>query len=269
MTWARLGRVMAGVVLGAALVHAAELTDRARMAFDDYADRAAQSFASAPFAFVGDQGRRLRENAVIGRAGSGSGIIDVSDGLIHHWRGAMFLRGATVGNALQLSQNYARYPKLYASIVSAELLSKDGDTFRVRLRIKERAGMVTSVLDLTSTVTYVRVDSCRGYSMSRATEIREIVSAGQPGERALAPGTGNGYLWQARTFSSYVQKDGGLYLSLETLGLSRQFPAMLGWIIEPIARRLGRKSVEGSLTEFRRGLMTIHAADGQSIAPCS
>jgi hypothetical protein len=29
---------------------------------------------------------------------------------------------------------------------------------------------------------------------------------------------------------------------------------MLGWVIEPIARRLGRKSVETSLREFRDAL---------------
>ena len=269
MSAVRRGGVLAAVVLCAAVVHAVELTNQARTAFEDYAERAAQSFASAPFAFVGGQAPKLRAGAVIGRAGSGSGILEVSDGLIHHWRGAIFLRGATVDTVLQLSQRYAQYPKMYASIVSAQLLSQEGDIFRVRLRIKERAGMVTSVLDITSTVNYVRVDACSGYSLSRATEIREIVSAGRPGERALAPGTGAGYLWQAQTFSSYLQKDGGLYLSLETLGLSREFPAMLGWIIEPIARRLGRKSVEGSLVEFRQALTTSGSTDSQSSTPCA
>ena len=36
-------------------------------------------------------------------------------------------------------------------------------------------------------------------------------------------------------------------IEMETIGLSRSFPPMLGWFIEPIARRLGRKSVELSL----------------------
>ena len=37
---------------------------------------------------------------------------------------------------------------------------------------------------------------------------------------------------------------------METVGLSRGFPPLLGWLIEPIARRLGRKSIERSLEEF-------------------
>ena len=51
--------------------------------------------------------------------------------------------------------------------------------------------------------------------------------------------------------------EGGVFVIMETLGLSRRFPVGFGWIIEPIARRLGRKSVESTLSEFatavRRG----------------
>ena len=143
-----------------------------------------------------------------------TGTGDQPDGLIHHWRGAAFLADATVDTALQLSRSYAQYSTVYESVVSSELIDQEGDTFRVRLRIRERAGVVTSVVDIISTVTYGRVDACSGYSVSHATEIREIVDAGQPGERALPAGTGHGYLWRASTFSSYRQQDGGLYLSL-------------------------------------------------------
>ena len=252
----RLG-AMTAVIVCTAFLQAIELTNRARLAFEDYAERAEQSFSSAPFALIGELAPKLRGGVIAGRPGSGNGIVEVPDGLIHHWRGAAFLADATVDTALRLSRNYAQYSAVYESVVSSQLLEHEGDTFRVRLRIRERAGVVTSVVDIFSTVTYGRIDACSGYSVSRATEIREIVDAGQPGERALPAGTGHGYLWRATTFSSYRQQDGGVYLFLETLGLSRGYPAMLGWIIgyKPIARRLGRKSVEGALAEFRQALM--------------
>ena len=47
----------------------------------------------------------------------------------------------------------------------------------------------------------------------------------------------------------------GVVMEMETLGLSRPFPRGLGWIIEPIARRFGRRSVDESLEEFRRALL--------------
>src|SRR5262245_31753619 len=175
MNAVRRSSAIAGVVLCTALAHAIELTDRARTAFDDYADRTIGAFTNAPLAFVEQHAATLRTGAVIGRPGSDSGIIEVTDGLIHHWRGAMFLRGGTLNRALRVSQSYAQYPNVYASIVSAQLIGQDGDTFHVRLRIKEQARMITSVLDITSSVTYVRLGRCSGYSISRATEIREIV----------------------------------------------------------------------------------------------
>ncbi len=52
------------------------------------------------------------------------------------------------------------------------------------------------------------------------------------------------------TLNRIVEVDGGVVIEMETLGLSRGFPPLLHWLIEPIARRLGRKSVELSLQEF-------------------
>ena len=52
----------------------------------------------------------------------------------------------------------------------------------------------------------------------------------------------------------FTADTGGVFIVMETLGLSRPFPRLTGWFIEPIARRIGRKSVEGSLGEFLTGI---------------
>ena len=87
-------------------------------------------------------------------------------------------------------------------------------------------------------------------AISNADEIREVENAGQSNERLLPAGRDSGYLWRASSFTRFTEREGGVYIETETLGLSREFPPFLGWIIEPIARRLGRKSVERSLEEF-------------------
>ena len=51
---------MTAVILCTAFLQAIELTNRARLAFEDYADRAEQSFASAPFALIGELAPKLR-----------------------------------------------------------------------------------------------------------------------------------------------------------------------------------------------------------------
>jgi len=145
---------------------------------------------------------------------------------------------------------------------TALLAREGGDTYRTYMRIREGEAGITAVLDVRSTVRYGRVTPGRVYAISAATEIREVRNAGQRDEQALTPGRDSGYLWRASTFSYFEQRREGVYLEMETLGLSRGFPPLLGWIIEPIARRLGRRSVERSLDEFRAAVEAGQVAAG-------
>jgi hypothetical protein len=101
------------------------------------------------------------------------------------------------------------------------------------------------------------------YSISTSDEICEVKDAGETSEQLLPAGQGSGYLWRAATLSRLVERDGGVAVEMETIGLSRAFPRMLAWIIEPIARRLGRKSVELSLQEFASAVRARKAGAGR------
>lgn len=251
------------------LVRGAEFEERTRRAYDAYAEQARQFFLehipTDGSRWAGEPARtaRLRAGRIVAGPGREDGIIGVPGGLVHHWVGAVFIPNVTLDAALRLSQTYAEYPAIYESVIASRFFGREGDRFRVLLRLEERAGMVTAVLDVWSAIRYVRVNGARAYSLSDATEIREVADAAQSNERLLPAGEDRGYLWRANAFTKYVERDGGVYVELETLGLSRGFPPLLGWIIEPIARRIGRKSVEGSLREFREALPGTAAAPGQ------
>lgn len=201
-----------------------------------------------------------------GFAGSGDGILGVPDGLVHHWTGSAFIRGATVAQAVDVSRDYARYPTLYKAVLSARVLSQQRDAYTVLLRIKEGEAGVTAVLDVRSIIEYRMLDRGAVLAISASDEIRQVENAGNRDERLLPAGRDSGYLWRAHTFTYLAPAQDGVFVVMETLGLSRRFPPMLGWIIEPIARRLGRKSVEESLLEFATALRSS-AAD--RIATCS
>jgi hypothetical protein len=136
------------------------------------------------------------------------------------------------------------------------LLERNGDTCRVQIRIKESAAGISAVLDVTSQVQYFRPNDNSAYSISNSEQVREVKDAGTSRERLLPAGKDNGYLWRAATFNRLVAQNGGLFVEMETLGLSRSFPPLLSWVFEPIARRLGRKSVELSLREFTQAVRT-------------
>jgi hypothetical protein len=229
---------------------AADLQERTRLAYDRYAEVISQKFLeraqggapSLPTA---------RDGETIVRPAGEDGIIDVPGGLLHHWIGASFIAGATLEEALKVSYAFDRYHEVYTPIVRSRLLERSGNAYRVLLRIRESTAGLSAVLDVTARVEYSSPRSGNAYSVSTSEDIREIKDAGSPQERQLPAGRDSGYLWRALTLNRIIQLDDGLYVETETLGLSRGFPPLLHWFIEPIARRLGRKSVELSLQEFR------------------
>ena len=103
-------------------------------------------------------------------------------------------------------------------------------------------------------------DSSHAFTVSESEEIREVRRAGADDEVLLPPGRDSGYLWRADVFTALMQTADGVYIEMETLGLSRPFPSMLGWIIEPIARRLGRRSVVQSLEQFKAAALAAARA---------
>jgi hypothetical protein len=135
-------------------------------------------------------------------------------------------------------QDYASYAKFYEAVIASRLLQQQGDTFGVLLRFREGGGGITAVLDVRSTVTYTRPGPNTVVALSVSQEIREVENAGSARERLLPQGRDSGYLWRANTFTYLREEAGGVYVEMETFGLSREFPPLLGWLIEPIAKGL-------------------------------
>jgi hypothetical protein len=246
------------VVCGAIAV-AADLQDRTRRAYDEYEARATRSFVErACDAARADSAASTRaaprDGEVIAEPASEDGILIVPGGLVHHWIGSTFIAGVTLQDVLDVSYAYNDYPTVYKPVLASRLLGHDGNMFRVKLRIKESGGGLSAVLDVTSRVVYAYPDDRSAYSLAMAEEIREIRNAGTPNERSLDPGHDSGYLWRAATFTNLVARDRGVFVETEALGLSRGFPAFMAWLIEPVARRLGRQSVERSLQEFTQAV---------------
>jgi len=224
---------------------AAELEPESSAAYDRY-------MADATKVFLEDR-RSMgvpRDGEVRVRPARQDGIIPVPGGLVHHWTGTTFIDHAKLADALAISTGYDNYPAVYRAIVSSRRLGRDDDTYHVQLRIKEGAAGVSAVLQVRSSVKFFFPTGTTAYSLSTSDEIREVTNAGEPTEQLVPAGQGSGYLWRAATLSRLIERDGGVVVEMETIGLSRAFPRLLAWIIEPIARRLGRKSVELSLQEF-------------------
>ena len=248
------------ISVGASALTAEELTQAAGKAYAEYFERARQAFQDRVNQPLGTDSERtrLRKEEVIVRPGGGDGIVTNPKSLVHHWRGVIFIRGVTLDQVLSVSRAYRDYPQIFGPVVAARVVADQGDLLRVQFRMRQSAAGISATLDVWSSIRYTRISATQADEISISDEIREVKDPGQPTERYLPAGRDSGYLWRAAAFTRFVEADGGVYMEMETIGLSRPFPPLFGWLIEPIARRIGRGSVENSVQEFRRAVLMRH-----------
>jgi hypothetical protein len=114
------------------------------------------------------------------------------------------------------------------------------------MRIRQQH-VITVVMDTTYDITYHHPDTRHGYSISYSTRIAEVNAPGTPAERTLSPSEEHGFLWRLNTYWTYEEKDGGLYIQVEAISLTRSIPTGLGWIIRPYIESIPRESLEFTL----------------------
>jgi hypothetical protein len=198
----------------------------------------------------------VRDGKALAEPVAGKGDVEVPDGLIHDWVGAVFIPGATLDKALALVQNYDNHKNIYKpEVVDSKLLSRNGDDYQVFLRLLKKK-VLTVVLNTNHDVHYTRPERSRCYGRSYSTRIAELDNAGEKDERELAPGKGHGFLWRLNSFWRYEERDGGVYVECEAISLTRDVPTGLGWLINPIIRNLPRDSLVNTLRATREATLT-------------
>ena len=80
--------------------------------------------------------------------------------------------------------------------------------------------------------------------------------AGTEKEKVLAPDTGYGFLWRLYSYWRFQERDGGVYVECRAISLTRDIPIGLGWVIEPIIRKLPKESLINTLKATRDALTT-------------
>jgi hypothetical protein len=234
----------------------AEPTPAALSAYESYISalesRLAQQHGSqngflAPVSPAEHSDARLRQGELIIEELTPSSGPDLPGAMLHHWRGTAFAPGATAADFERLMKNYNAYPQYYApQVIQSKILMQHGDNYFVVMRVRQRH-VITVVMDTTYVVTFYRHDARHGYSISRSTQISEIEFPGTRHERALSPSEDQGFLWRLSTFWSYEERDGGLYMQIESVSLTRSIPASLGWAIGPFVESVPRESLEFTL----------------------
>ena len=199
--------------------------------------------------------RRVQHGEVIVSQVKADSAREVPYGLIHDWIGAAFVTGVTLTEVLALAHDYDSYPRWYGPTVAwASLLTRDGDEDRFTILYVRTVLWVTAALEAEYKAHYFRVDAKRWYSIARSSRIQEFEQYGRSDQRKMPPDGGNGYLWRTYSVTRYEQRDNGVYIEQENIGLSRQIPPALRWTVEPVVNRLSRNLLMRSLQQTREAL---------------
>ncbi|HEU5351845.1 MAG TPA: hypothetical protein VFU55_09625 [Terracidiphilus sp.] len=191
----------------------------------------------------------------------------ISGALIHHWRATAFIPGATAAEFDRLLRDFPAYPRIFAPQVQRVwVLNGSTNGARITMRMLQHHG-ITVVLDGTFRVTFGRLDALHAFSNSASTAISEVASAGSARGHRLAPAADHGFLWRMNTFWSAEQRNGGLYLQIESVSLTRSIPFGLAWAVRPFTQSIPRDSLAFTLNAARRALQPPHHAAAASAMP--
>jgi hypothetical protein len=231
-------------------------------AFEAYVREAEAEMApsldgSEPFLWsdsIPKRAKQVRKGEIVAQLWTGKGLVRVPDGLIHDWVGAAWIPGATVNQTLSLVQDYDNHKHVYQpEVIDSKLLSQQGNDFKIYMRLLKKK-IITVVLDTYHDVHYSPLGHTRWFLRSYTTRISEVENAGKPNEKLVPPDTGYGFLWRLYSYWRFEERDGGVYVELRAISLTRDIPTGLAWIIEPIVKKLPKQSLINTLTATRQAL---------------
>jgi hypothetical protein len=239
------------LLLAAAVLIGEQPTPAASAGYDSYVKQVEARLAAqhrSAETFLGPVDRaRVKNGEVVLEHLTPATANDLPGALMQDWRGTAFVPGAKSADFERVMQNFDAFPRIYKpEVLRASSRTKEANHFLVTMRVRQQH-VLTVVMDMTYDTRFGRLDPQHGYSISRSTQITEIGGAGTATEHAMSADEEHGFLWRLNNYWSYEEGDGGLYIQVESVSLSRSAPKGLGWMIGPFIESVPKESLEFTL----------------------
>jgi hypothetical protein len=168
-------------------------------------------------------------------------VKDIPEGAIHHWFGAIFVPNTSLDRVIAFVQDYSNYGKHFEDVKESSG-SRKGNEFDVYLRITRS-------------------------NFSRSRKILQIKDAGTPAESLYPEGNDKGYLWRLNSYWRFIERDEGVVVECESVGLSRSLSTgerILSLLMANIPKRAAdavpQEALQSLLTGLRNGVAKQTAA---------
>ena len=208
-----------------------------------------------------DRLQRVRAGQIVVSSVGQKNPKPVPSGLIHDWMGAAFIPDARLGDVLSAVRDYGHYKEFYKpTVVDAKALGTEGGCDKYSMRVVNKEAVAETALDSEYQACYLQLDELRWYSTAHTTRVQEIRHYGRPDEQELPPNQGSGYIWRLYSLARFEERDGGVYIELEAIALSRDVPVGLRWVVDPIVRRVSRNTLLVSLQQMAEAVRSTAGA---------
>ena len=188
-------------------------------------------------------------------------VVDVTSGVV-------VVLGTRIEDVLSAVRDYGNYKVYYKpAVVDSRLLGSDGPCEKYSMRVVNKEVVAQTALDMEYETCYFKIDDRRWYSITHTTRVQEVRHHGQANEQELPPNQGSGYIWGLYSIARFEQRDGGTYVEVEAIALSRDIPIAVRWLVNPIVRRVSRNSMLISLQQTKEAVRLTEEANRTTKSP--
>ena len=258
-----VGLLAVGLFFGGRASRAAELNQETVNSWNDYIQTANNQLqcrigASGTFLWVDEdpaRDKRVRAGKILVSPARPQIPVPVPGGLIHDWIGAAYFPNTKLQDVLAVARDYDHYDEYYKpSVAESKSLAPEGGDERFSMLLVNGELVAKTALYTEYEANYQQLDANRSYGVAYTTRIQEIRGYGHPGEKKLPPDQGTGYIWRLYTIARFEERDGGVYVELEALALSRDIPPAFRWVANPIVRKVSRNALLTSLRQMQEAV---------------
>jgi len=199
---------------------------------------------------------QLLAGAVVAQPLQGNGIVTLPGGLIQDWIGAVFVPKTTLKETLSIVQDYPQHTQVYKpDVAEVNVLSHTGNDYTIRTRVVKSKFFISDVIDIDNQIHFVPLDSKRIYSRSASQRVVEINNAGKQNERGLPVGHDRGLVWRVNGYWFFEESDGGVFITCESITLTREIPFLMAKLLSPIVHELPAEALKNSLEQTRKAIV--------------
>ena len=192
---------------------------------------------------------------IVWREGDGHRM-KVPHGLIHDWVGVVFIPKATIADVFSVARDYDHYSEIYKpAVMEARGRGSDGGDDSYSMLLVQKVLFVTAAVQGEYQTQYTQIDAKHWYSISQSTRLQAVEGFGQADMRVLPPDRGPGFIWRLFSLTKFEESDGGVYVEVEAMALSRDVPAVFRWLVDPVVDHLPRDSVRETLEKTRDAVL--------------